>query len=200
MKLGPKYKLCKRLGSPIFEKCQTQRYALAEAKKKTTGKRPKALSDYGKQLIEKQKLRYTYGLSERQFRGYVDKAMNDPRPADALYAMLESRVDNVIYRLGLASTRRLARQLVSHGHITVDGRKITIPSYSLEKGQTISIREGSKNKGPFKVASEKELPTAPAWLTFDQKTMTGNPIARPERSTATDVASDISAVLEFYSR
>lgn len=200
MKIGPKYKICKRLGSGVFEKCQTARYTISEARKKMTSRRPKPLSDYGKQLLEKQKLRYTYGLSERQFRGYVDKAMEAAKPSDALYISLESRLDNVVYRVGLANTRRLARQLVSHGHITVDGQKVTIPSFRVQKGEKISVREGSRTKGPFTAAVEKELPTAPAWITFDGKTLNGEVTANPDRALATDVSADIRAVLEFYSR
>lgn len=200
MKLGPRYKICKRLGSAIFEKCQTQRYSVSEAKKKSSGKRPKALSDYGKQLLEKQKLRYTYGLTERQFRIYVDKAMEESNPADALYTTLESRLDNVIYRGGLANTRRFARQLVSHGHVTVNGRKVMVPSFRVEKGQKISVREGSRDIGPFRALKEKDPVTPPGWLTFDAASLTGEMSARPDRSQASDVPADISAVLEFYSR
>lgn len=200
MKLGPKYKICKRLGSAVFEKCQTARFQLAEAKKKTTGKRPKALSDYGKQLLEKQKLRYTYGLTEKQFRIYVDKAMEESNPADALYSILESRLDNFVYRAGLANTRRFARQLVSHGHVTVNGTKTTVPSFRLEKGQKVSVREGSRTAQPFRVVAEKEMPTTPIWMQFDPKTLAGEVTARPDRSQASDVGADISAVLEFYSR
>jgi small subunit ribosomal protein S4 len=205
MKLGPRYKLCKRLGSAIFEKCQTSRYSISEAKKKSggaggSGKRPKPLSDFGKQLLEKQKLRYTYGLTERQFRGYVDKAMTEANPADALYRMLESRLDNFVYRAGIANTRRFARQLVSHGHITVNGRKVMVPSFSVSKGDKISAREGSRGIGPFKTYTEKDAPSVPGWLSFDQKTLAGEMSARPDRAQASDVGADIGAVLEFYSR
>ena len=124
MIIGPKYKICKRLGGAVFEKCQTQKFTLAEARKKTTksqGKRPNAMSDYKRQLLEKQKMRYTYGLSERQLSGYVAQSVEkSAHPGDALMLRLESRLDNVVYRLGLAKTRRLARQMVSHGHILVN--------------------------------------------------------------------------------
>jgi small subunit ribosomal protein S4 len=201
MKIGPKYKLCKRLGSAVFEKCQTQRFAVVEAKKKTGSKRPKPLSDFGKQLLEKQKLRYTYGLTERQFRIYVDKAMDEANPADALYKTLESRLDNFVYRSGMANTRRFARQLVSHGHITVNDRKTTIPSHRVSKGEKISVRPGSRDAGPFRAMNEKEgQTTPPAWMQFDPKILSGEMTAEPDRAIASDVAADISAVLEFYSR
>jgi small subunit ribosomal protein S4 len=126
-----KYKVAKRLGASVFEKTQTQKFALSAArnpKKPSRGGRGGG-SDYGKQLLEKQRVRFTYGLSERQLSNYAEKAFQEKDPGAALNASLETRADNVVYRAGLALTRRAARQIVSHGHILVNGTRITIPSY-----------------------------------------------------------------------
>src|SRR5262245_29389639 len=133
MKTAQKYKICRRLGPGVFEKCQTPKFvaSLARHDKAKKDKRPKALSGYGVQFFEKQKVRLTYGLSEKQFANYIEKAVHQKAmPAtDRLYELLEMRADNVVYRLGLAHTRRLARQMVSHGHFTINGVKTTVASY-----------------------------------------------------------------------
>src|SRR3954468_519236 len=122
MKLGPKYKIARRLGAPIFEKTQTQKFALSLARKeKSTKRRPKPKSEFGTQLNEKQKARFTYGISEKQFANYVKQSLNGSEPVQKLFAKLERRLDNVIYRAGLASTRAQARQIAAHGHSTVNG-------------------------------------------------------------------------------
>ena len=114
---GPKFKICRRLGPGVHEKCQTQRFVLSVARRGKTklgAKKPKALSDFGLQLIEKQKIRFSYGISEKQFSNYVKSSTGEKgvSPSEALYEKLESRLDNVIYRLGIAHTRPLARQIV----------------------------------------------------------------------------------------
>src|SRR5210317_1648441 len=125
MKVGPQYKVCKRLGNGVFEKCQTQKFTLSEGKKSfKMGKRPRQMSDYGKQLIEKQRVRYTYGITEKQLVNYVKgSAQKEGDATDTLLETLERRLDNVVYRLGLAPTRRAARQMVVHEHIRVNGKK-----------------------------------------------------------------------------
>ena len=130
MKTGPRYKIAKRLGASVFEKAQTQKFALsadrsAKNKKRSRGGRQ---SEYGKQMLEKQKVRVTYGLPERQFRNYVRKALtaHSAKPTDRLHELLELRLDNVVWRLGLASTRRGARQMVAHGHVMVGDKKIAL--------------------------------------------------------------------------
>src|SRR5262249_14892440 len=130
MKTVSKYKLAKRLGASIFEKTQSQKFAIAAERSAKNKKRSRGASEFGKQLLEKQKVRVTYGISERQFSNYIEDAMASKAgaPAEMLHRALELRLDNVCYRLGLASTRRAARQMVSHGHITVNGVKTTIPS------------------------------------------------------------------------
>ena len=204
MILGPKFKICKRLGGAVFEKCQTQKFTLAEARKKTTqsrGKRPSAMSDYKRQLLEKQKMRYTYGLGERQLSRYVAESVEkSASPSHALMMRLESRLDNVVYRLGLAKTRRLARQMVSHGHIVVDGRKVTIPSYQVAPHQSIAVREGSKGSALFQTLREGAQETnVPVWLSFDPSALSGTVSAFPSYNTH-ELLFDLEQVFEYYSR
>lgn len=199
---GPKYKICRRLGPAVHEKCQTQKFMLSEARRggKKMGKRPKALSVFGQQLIEKQKVRFSYGLSEKQFSNYVKLAVHTKGiiPADKLYEKLETRLDNVAYRLGLAHTRALARQMVSHGHLTVNGRKTTVPSYSISEGDVIGVREGSRKSPLFTdvVAKLKNYST-PTWLSFDAEKLEAKVNGKPKN---TETFFDFNAVLEYYSR
>src|SRR3990167_8707281 len=143
----PKFKICRRLGPGVYDKCQTSKFRATSSKRGLLGaRRPKAPSEYGAQLIEKQKIRFSYGISERQLSNYVKKAshIRGAGTAEKLYEGLESRLDNVIYRMGLAVSRRAARQMVSHGHFIVNDKRVTIPSYELKSGDIIKIREGSK--------------------------------------------------------
>lgn len=205
MIIGPKFKICKRLGGAVFEKCQTQKFTLAEARQKTTqgrGKRPGQASDYKRQLLEKQKMRYTYGISERQLSRYVSESVQGAKgasanPSHALMVRLESRLDNVVYRLGLAKTRRLARQMVSHGHIMVDGRKVTIPSYQVAPQQAIGVREGSKQSILFQTPGESSR--MPVWLSFDPDALSGTVSAIPSYD-AHELLFDLEQVFEYYSR
>ena len=201
MKLGPKYKIAKRLGAPIFEKTQTQKFAVSEARGGRAKKRFSKPSDYKRQLLEKQKMRFTYGLSEGQFRKYVNEAMEKAdKPTEALYERLERRLDNVVYRLGLVKTRRMARQVVTHGHITVNGRKLNVPSHKISAGDTIAVREGSKQSVMFlDLADRYEGVTLPNWLTFDLKSLTGTVTAQPTYQPS-ESYFDPEQVLEFYSR
>lgn len=201
MKTGPKYKIAKRLGAPIYEKTQTQKFALSEARGGRNRKRPGKMSDYKRQLLEKQKMRLTYGLTEKQFRRYVDIAMDkSQKPIEHLYARLENRLDNVVYRLGLAKTRRLARQIVTHGHITLNGRKMNIPSHEIKIGDEIGVREGSRQSALFTDMTERvDAKEVPAWLQFDVKKLTGTVKGSPSFK-ATESYFDPEQVLEFYSR
>ncbi|PIT91407.1 30S ribosomal protein S4 [Candidatus Kaiserbacteria bacterium CG10_big_fil_rev_8_21_14_0_10_49_17] len=199
-----KYKIAKRLGAEVFEKTQSQKFALSEARRKNarTGRRPRALSDFGRQLLEKQKVRYTYGISEKQLTRYVTEALKTrgTDPLTTLYRKLEMRLDSVVYRLGLAPTRRMARQLVSHGHICVNGRKVTIPSYSTRTGETITVRSGSAQKTVFAGLHERLADySAPSWVSFDAKKLTGSVKELPQYS-APDTHFDLTQVLEYYSR
>lgn len=208
MKTGPRYKLAKRLGPTVFEKAQTQKFALSadrSAKNKRRGRGRQ--SEYGKQMLEKQKVRVTYGLPERQFRNYIKGALAAAKmgkersaPMDRLHESLELRLDNVLWRMGLASTRRAARQMAAHGHVMVNGRKVRIPSYALSVGDAIGIREGSKSHGAFVGIAERfsERPM-PSWLSFDVRKMEGAVTALPTSESA-DPAGDLGAVLSFYTR
>ena len=159
----------------------------------------KKLSEYGLQLQEKQKLRHMYGVTERQFRNLFDKAGKlAGKHGENFMVLLEARLDNVVYRLGLARTRRAARQLVNHGHILVDGSRVDIPSYRLAAGQTISLREKSRNLDVVKEALEVNN-FVPDFLTFDADKLEGTFTRLPERS---ELPAEINEALivEFYSR
>lgn len=203
MKIGPKFKIAKRLGAPIFEKTQTQKFELSVARSQNVrrGRRPGQISDYKRQLTEKQKMRFTYGISEKQLRRYVDEAVEKSnQPVALIMDRLESRLDNVIYRLGLAKTRRLARQIASHGHVCVNGKKMTIPSHRVKVGDVISVREGSRQTGLFiNLSDTHEAAGVPTWLSFDVKKMEGTMKAAPAYNPA-ETLFDPEQVMEYYSR
>ncbi len=200
-----KFKVCRRLGAGVFEQCQTQRFVVSQQKrsKVSNSKRaPKRPSDYGLSLIEKQKVRFAYGVSEKQFANYVEKAFAVAKkgqvPADKLFDLLEHRLDNVVYRLGLAHTRAFARQLVSHGHITVNGVRVNVPSYMVAMKDKIEVREGSKKKTAFAEHAEKlKQYTAPEWLKLSPATLNAEVIGSPKNP---DPFMNFQAVIEFYSR
>ncbi len=203
MKIGPKFKIAKRLGAAIFEKTQTPKFALSQARggRTNTGRGGQA-SDYKKQLIEKQKMRYTYGIAEKQLSRYVSDANQKVghKPITVLMERLESRLDNVVYRLGFAKTRQQARQIVGHGHINLNGRRMSIPSHKVSMNDIITIREGSMSSPLFLTLSEThEAIGVPTWLSLDVKkltaTVTGTPVYNP-----TETLFDPELVMEFYSR
>ncbi|MDP4163738.1 MAG: 30S ribosomal protein S4 [Bacillota bacterium] len=159
----------------------------------------KKLSEYGLQLQEKQKLRHMYGVTERQFRNLFDKVGKmSGKHGENFMILLESRLDNVVYRLGLARTRRAARQLVNHGHILVNGSRVDIPSFRVAAGQTITLREKSRNLDVVKEAVEVNN-FVPDFLTFDADKLEGTFTRSPERS---ELPAEINEALivEFYSR
>jgi small subunit ribosomal protein S4 len=201
MKIGPKFKIAKRLGAPIFEKTQTEKFALSQARGGRKLKRGGQASDYKRQLIEKQKMRFTYGITEKQLRRYIDESIaKSTQPIPHVMERLESRLDNVVYRLGLAKTRRFARQIVSHGHIIVNGKRLSIPSHKMKVGDVVTVREGSKQTGLFvTIAETHESASVPAWLSIDIKkltaTMTGVPVYNPA-----ETLFDPEQVMEYYSR
>lgn len=200
MKIGKKYKLCRRLGTGVFEKCQNPKFIASQAKK-GRGDRKKALSDFGLQLIEKQKIRFGYGISERQLQKYVIEAgkAKDMTISDKLMEILESRLDNVVYRLGFAKTRRHARQLASHGHFAVNGVRSTIPSQMVSVNDIISVKQGSKSSTLFGSLQEAkaENKSVPNWLSVDYAKLEGVIKSKPKN---TENFIDIGSVLEFYSR
>lgn len=200
---GPRYKIAKRLGASVFEKAQTQKFALSadrSAKNKRRGRGRQ--SEYGKQMLEKQKVRVTYGMPEKQFRNYVNKALSahSAKPTEVLHELLEMRLDNVVWRLGLASTRRGARQMVAHGHVMVGDKKMRVPSHILSVGDRIAVRDGSKEHGVLVGFADRfaERPL-PSWLTWNATSMEGSVKERPTAASA-DVAGDLVAVLSFYTR
>lgn len=186
----------------MFDKTQTQKFTASETRrgKGEKGKKRKQLSEYGQQLIEKQKIRYTYNVSERQFANYVKEAISTKggNAGELLQHFLEIRLDNVVYRMGLAPSRQASRQMVSHGHFLVNGKRVTVPSYRLKVGDVISVREGSKKSIMFADLTNKlDKYMYPAWLSFDPGAMTGTMKSNPTREGS---LLDFSRVLEFYSR
>lgn len=210
MRITSKCKICRRLGQKLFlkeKKCFSPKCPLLR-KPYLPGKKGKrkagGISEYGRELLEKQKLKTWYGVSERQFKNYIKEILSKRgRIEDAaleLIKKLEKRLDNVVFRLGLAASRFQARQLVNHGHFFVNGKPINIPSYQLKKGDLVSIRPGKKNKTIFKnlksILKEKHIP---GWLQIDKEKLEGKVVGEPDLKEA-GVPVEISAVFEFYSR
>ncbi|MCM3786981.1 30S ribosomal protein S4 [Domibacillus indicus] len=195
---GPSWKISRRLGislSGTGKEIEKRPYAPGPH----GPNQRKKMSEYGQQLQEKQKLRHMYGVTERQFRNLFDRAGKLKGVyGENFMILLESRLDNLVYRLGLARTRRQARQLVNHGHITVDGKRLDIPSYQVKIGQTIGVREKSNNFSIIKEAVEVNN-FVPDYLTFDADKLEGTFTRLPERS---ELPAEINEALivEFYSR
>ncbi|MBI5140454.1 MAG: 30S ribosomal protein S4 [Candidatus Vogelbacteria bacterium] len=205
MIIGKKYKICRRLGDRVFNKCQTPAFSRSIAAKRIGGMKrrpPKARSEYAAQMLEKQKARFTYNVSEKQFSNYVEKSRETKgvNPADFLYKSLEGRLDNVVHRMGFAPSRAFARQMVSHGHITVNDKKVNIPSYQLKKGDKVSIRPGSKAKTLFNGLNDKlkNFPM-PKWIRFDMENLSGEVIGEPSLLESASLFN-LNSVIEFYSR
>ena len=195
MKKVKKYKISFRLKVPLFEKCQTQKFALREGRKPQSRKRQP--SEYGKQLLEKQKIRYVYSLNERHLKNYVKKALESDDHEKALINLLERRLDSIVHRLGLGDTRRMCRQLVSHGHITVNGRKTTIPSRQIFDADVIGLREASKNIKPFELIEKGKKIKKDVWVNWNSNDRTGQTSGDP---TLEDNIFDLPTVFEYYSR
>jgi len=197
---GPSWKLSRRLGFSILEngkELQKRPYAPGQHGK---GRRVK-LSEYGQQLHEKQKVRFMYGVNEKQFHTTFKKAKKkklDPILGSGFLFLLESRLDNLVYRMGLANTRRAARQLVTHGHILVDGKKVDIPSYSVKPGQTIGVKEKSKNLAVIKEAMENRV-HIPEFVTFDANKMEGTYVRLPQRNELNQEINE-SLIVEYYNK
>ena len=172
----------------------------AQRKEKSGGRRG-AKSEYGRQMLEKQKARYSYGVASGQFSSYVNKALQTSGDnTKNLLRLLEGRLDNVVVRAGFAPTRSAARQMVSHGHIMVGGKRVTVPSYQISVGEVVSIRPGSKNKVIFSKLDESVKETkVPAWLSLDIEKREIKVVGEPTTDT-TDLLFDVRQVLEFYTR
>ncbi|CEE02319.1 MULTISPECIES: 30S ribosomal protein S4 [Bacillaceae] len=195
---GPSWKISRRLGislSGTGKELEKRPYAPGQH----GPNQRKKLTEYGLQLQEKQKLRFMYGLNERQFHNtFIKAGKMKGVHGENFMILLESRLDNLVYRLGLARTRRQARQLVNHGHILVDGRRVDIPSYIVKPGQTIGVREKSRNLQIIKEAIDVNN-FVPDFLTFDADKLEGTYSRLPERS---ELPAEIneSFIVEFYSR
>lgn len=195
---GPAYKVSRRLGFSTLEngkELARRPYAPGQH----GADRRKKSSEYGIQLQEKQKVRYMYGLTEKQFRKTFEHASKmNGIAGENLLVLLESRLDNLVYRLGMARTRRSARQIVNHGHILVNGKKVDIPSYRVKVGDTISVKENSLNHPAILDALEQKV-AVPAYLEFDAKKLTGKYVRIPERSELNSEINE-SLIVEFYNR
>lgn len=201
---GPAWKISRRLGFSTLE--SGKEFSIGKNKKERRsyapgqhGQRRRKLSEYGIQLQEKQRVRFTYGMNEKQFRKFFDIAgkMKGNR-GDNFMILLETRLDNLIYRLGFASTRRQARQLLTHQHFLVDGKKVDIPSYIVKPGQVISIKESSRGLQVVKDALNS-IVTRKEYLSFDENKMEGTLLRLPERSEFMEDIKD-NLIVEFYNR
>jgi len=197
---GPRSKIARKFGEPIFGPDKNlDRKNFPPGQHGLTKKRKKT-SEYGVQLREKQKVKYTYGLLERQFRNFFEKASSASGVTGLLLLqMLESRLDNVVYRLGVAPTRAAARQLVSHRHITVNGNVVNIPSYLLRPGDIIGVREKSKSLETIIESLESNRRSRLAWLEWDETQMAGKYMSVPERSEIPEEIKE-QLIVELYSK
>ncbi len=201
---GPAWKVSRRLKFSTLE--SGKEFAVGKNGKERRnyapgqhGQRRGKLTEYGLQLQEKQKVRNVYGMNEKQFHNTFLKASKmKGKAGDNFLIMLETRLDNLVYRLGMAATRRQARQLVNHGHITVDGKKVDIPSYRVSVGQVISVKESSKNLVVIKAALEAKLARA-EYLSFDADKLAGSLIRIPERNEFLPEINE-QLIVEFYNR
>ncbi|MDR1881631.1 MAG: 30S ribosomal protein S4 [Prevotella sp.] len=196
---GPKSKIARKFGEPIFGPDKVLSKKNYPPGQHGNGRKKKS-SEYGIQLREKQKAKYTYGVLERQFRNMFDKALASRGiTGEVLLQMLEARLDNVVFRLGIAPTRAAARQLVSHRHITVDGSIVNIPSYSIKPGQLIAVREKSKSLEVVGEALSGFNHSKYPWIEWDQASLTGKFLHLPER---TDIPENIKEqlIVELYSK
>lgn len=202
---GPDCRQCRREGEKLFlkgEKCYSEKCPFAKnpTPPGQHGADRKKNSEYAAQLREKQKTKRIYGLCEKQFRGYYDKAEKMRGiTGENMLILLERRLDNTVYRLGLASSRSQARQIVNHGLITVNGSCVNIPSYLVKKDDVIGVKENKADKKVFSGIKEAKTLNLPKWLTFDNAAMTGKVIALPERA---DVEQKIEEhmIVELYSK
>ena len=193
--MGPRFKLSRRLGLNIYGHPKAMDRA-----KKGTSRADKKLSDYGQQLLEKQRLRAYYGVMEKQFVKYVRMAKKSKdQTGHALIKILESRLDNLVYRMGFASSIRQSRQMVVHGHFLVNGKKLDIPSYLCQLGDTITLKEKSRNIDMFKENYQNAFLNSFPYIQKDEESFTGTFIKTPERNEIPIEIED-SLVVEYYSK
>jgi small subunit ribosomal protein S4 len=200
---GPIVKICRREGVNLVESPKVQRYM--ERHPYPPGqhgqRRRRKISDYGVRLREKQKLRFYYNMSEKQFANLFNEASKKVGATGEVFLqLLESRLDNVVYRLGIAATRRQARQFVAHGHIHVNGRRIDVPSYRLSPGDEIEVAPNAKKNAHIKGnVEERRRGKLNPWLEFDEETLKGRFLHRPAREDLTVPVNELQ-VIEYYSR
>ncbi|MBQ2712879.1 MAG: 30S ribosomal protein S4 [Clostridia bacterium] len=202
---GSDCRQCRREGGKLFlkgDKCYSAKcpFLSRPTIPGQHGAGRRKVSEYGLQLREKQKVKRIYGLLEKQFRMVFERAEKmKGATGENMLILLERRLDNVVYRLGLAKSRSQARQIVNHGHITVNGRKVNIPSYIIKAGDVIAVKENKKENNYFKAVSESVKLTIPGWLVYDAEKMEGRVQALPQRS---DIDATISEnmIVELYSR
>ncbi|NLW41068.1 MAG: 30S ribosomal protein S4 [Tissierellia bacterium] len=194
-KMNPRFKECRRLGLNVCGHPKAMNRA-----KKGSSRADKKLSAYGMQLLEKQRLRAYYGVMEKQFKGYVREAKKAKgQTGETLIRILETRLDNIVYRLGFASSIRQARQMVVHGHIRVNGKKVDIPSYRVNIGDEISLKERSRNIELFRENFLSSFPNMYPYLEKDESSFSGKLIRYPEREEI-PIEIDDQLVVEYYSR
>ena len=192
---------------PVLKRCRTLGVSPAAmgynktSNKNPGGQRRAKKSEYATQLTEKQKVKFVYGIQEKQFRNYYDKASrHEGNTGENLLSIVETRLDNVVYRLGFANSRRQARQLVSHGHFTVNGNRVNVPSYLVKTGDVVAVCEKSVSNAFFKALKEADaFVAAPKWLDRDKNTLQGKVIDKP---TQADIDFDIAVhlIVELYSK
>lgn len=192
---GPRFKMCRRLGLNVIGHPNAMKRA-----GRGTSRADKKLSDYGIRLLEKQRLRAYYGVLEKQFERYVKEAFRSKRqPGEALLIRLESRLDNMVYRMGFASSIRASRQMVNHGHFLVNGEKVDIPSYKLKPGDQVMLREKSRKVELFtNTFKENELNSLP-YIEKDVDNFVGTYVREPERNEL-PIIIDEQLIVEFYSK
>ena len=189
---------------PILKRCRSlqidpSHLGIFKESKRTTNRGNRKMSEYGLQLREKHRAKFIYGVEEKQFRNLFDKAAKKSGiTGENLLIMLEERLDNVVYRMGLSTTRREARQLVNHGHFTVNGKKVNIPSYLVKAGDVIAVKEKSLKSPKFKEIQDMEV-GIPAWLTVNRDKLEGTVIAEPTRDQI-DVPVEEHLIVELYSK
>jgi len=197
---GPRTKIARKFSDPIFGTDKSFEKKNYPPGMHGNNKRRRKASEYGIQLKEKQKAKYTYGVLEKQFRNLFDKASRSKGvTGEVLLQLLESRLDNVVYRLGLSNTRAGARQLVTHRHITVNGDIVNIPSYTLKPGETIGVRERSKSLEVITDSLSTARYGSSSWLEFDEATMIGKFLNRPEREEIPENIKE-QLIVELYSK
>ena len=205
---GPVCRLCRREGMKLFlkgERCHTEKCAI-EKRNFAPGQhgkdRKSKIVGYGLQLREKQKARRYYQVLEGQFRNLYEKAVNQKGiTGELMLSMLERRLDNVVYRMGLATSRAQGRQLVRHGHLTVNGRKVNIPSFTVKVGDSVEIRESSRNNTSILSARDATAHTpSPSWLEMDREALRGRVLQLPKRDELVQIQLNEQLIVELYSK